>query len=189
VAAQQAGACLAAATIHDRIANLLSVTVGYVELIGEAEQLSVLARDQADRAVQAALAATRAVSAFRESLGCAAEPLDVSAAGPAGGLGTSAQQERVTFGPGEAWAYDPHSRTIRTGDGVVVATVSPTLDRSSAMMTAQLMTETPAIWEVLSDAQHLGASLLANRKWSRPIEVELRTILERINTLASRVQP
>ena len=41
-------------------------------------------------------------------------------------------------------------------DGVVVATVSPTLDRSSAMMTGRLMTNAPAIWEVLGDAQHLG---------------------------------
>jgi hypothetical protein len=186
VASQQAGACLAAATIHDRISNLLSVTVGYVELGGEAEQLSPLAREHTELAVQAALAATRAVSAFRESLGC--EALAVSPL-PPGRLRASLPEKRVTFRPGKAWAYDPHSRTIRTEDGVVVATVAPTLDRSSAMMTGRLMTDAPAIWEVLGEAQHLGVSLLANRKWTQPVEVELRSVLERINDLAGHVQP
>jgi hypothetical protein len=186
-AAQQLGACLAAATIHDRIANQLSVTVGYVELVGEAEQLSPLAREQAELAIQAALAATRAVSAFKESLGC--EALAVQPPSPRGGLGASVREKRVTFRPGKSWVFDPHSRTIRTEEGVIVATISPTLDRSSAMMTARLMTDAPAIWEVLGEVQHLGVSLLANRKWSRPVEVELCTVLERINALAGHVQP
>jgi hypothetical protein len=186
-ASQQAGACLAAATIHDRIANLLSVTVGYVELVGEAEQLSPLAREQAELAIQAALAATRAVSAFKESLGC--EALAVQPPSPRGGLGASVREKRVTFRPGKSWVFDPHSRTIRTEEGVIVATISPILDRSSAMTTGRLMTGAPAMWEVLGAAQHLGISLLANRRWSRPVEVELRTVLERINSMTSHVQP
>jgi hypothetical protein len=187
-AAEQTGACLAAATIHDRIANLLSVTVGYVELLAESEQLSPEARDQAERAVQAALSATRAVSGFKESLGCAAETGDTVALA-AGGLRVTSHDQRLAFRPGETWVYEPHSRTMRSRDGVVVASISPTLDRTSAMTAGRLLAESPVMFEVLGDVQHLGATLLSNGTASRQVEVELRTVLDRINTLASQVQP
>ena len=187
VASQHAGACLAAATIHDRIANLLSVTVGYAELVADAEPLSPEARDHTERAVQAALAATRAVSTFRASLGCEAEPFHVPAPTLAASVGAAGEQPS-TSGQDQAWAYDPNSRTIHTADGAVVATLSPTLDRSDAITTGRLMTNAPAMWAVLGDAQHLRAALLANRQLSSPAEVELRTVLERINALASHIQ-
>jgi hypothetical protein len=188
-ASHHVGACLAAATIHDRVANLLSVTVGYVELVAEVEQLSPLAREQADRAVQAALSASRAVSAFKESLGCAPELAEV-ASFEAAALEPLVIPERLTFRPGQRWAYDPFSRTIQSQDGVVVATISPALDRSSAMTAGRLMTESPAMWEVLGETQHLGVSLLTNITGAnRAVEQELSTVLERINGLVSEVQP
>lgn len=188
-AARQTGACLAAAKIHDRIANLLSITVGYVELVEEMEPLSALGRDQTGRAIQAALAATRAVSEFKESLGCAGVPIEALPLGPTGGFEPLVQPEQVTLSPGQAWVYEPQSRTIRTPDGVVLATLSPALDRSSATTTGRLITDAPVLWEVLGDTQHLGVSLLASRTWSRAKEAEVRAVVERINALVSHIQP
>lgn len=69
------GACQAAEVIQDRVGNLLSLTVGYVDFLFEDEQLSQAGREQAERALESALAATRAVSTFRQSLGCGASSL------------------------------------------------------------------------------------------------------------------
>jgi hypothetical protein len=69
------GACQAAEVIQDRVGNLLSLTVGYVDFLFEDEQLSDEGRKQAEHALESALAATRAVSTFRQSLGCGASSL------------------------------------------------------------------------------------------------------------------
>jgi len=69
------GACQAAEVIQDRVGNLLSLTVGYVDFLFEDEQLSTEGRERAERALESALAATRAVSTFRQSLGCGASSL------------------------------------------------------------------------------------------------------------------
>ncbi|HEY0583285.1 MAG TPA: hypothetical protein VGE94_13965 [Chloroflexota bacterium] len=184
---QHAGACSAAATIQDRISNLLSITVGYVELVAETERLSPLAHEQAERAIQSALAASRAVSVFKESLDChhVSEPQATATPGsPPREIGM-----RLTFRPGQTWSYDPQSRTIQTEDGAVVATVSANVQRSSALTAGQLLSASMAMWDVLGDAQHLGMSLLADGLPDRSAEVELRTLLERINALAAHAQP
>jgi|SRR5579859_3801096 len=69
------GACQAAEVIQDRVGNLLSLTVGYVDFLFEDEHLSAEGRAQAERALESALAASRAVSTFRQSLGCGASSL------------------------------------------------------------------------------------------------------------------
>ncbi len=138
LASSRIGACDAAARIQDRIANLLSLTVGYVELLAEAEQLSPLARDQAERAVGAAMSASRAVSAFKESLGC---------------------------GPDA----DPALLGADTAD-------------------QRLSAEAETMWRLLGDARRIGAAVLANGTCARETQAELQTLLERINTLTTRLE-
>lgn len=78
-ASQIVGACHAADAIQDRVANLLSVTVGYAHFLSEDDNLPRDAREHAQRALDSALAAARVVSAFRQSLHCESEiPLDAS---------------------------------------------------------------------------------------------------------------
>jgi hypothetical protein len=144
-ASRRVGACQAAARLQDRIANFLSLTVGYTELLAEAEQLSPLAREQADKAVSAAMAASRAVSTFKESLGCAPE-LD-------------------------GWLLDgPRDRS------------------SVGSVDRRLSAEAQTMWSLLGDTQHLGARLLADSGCNREAQAELQTLLERINTLATRLE-
>ncbi|MBV9168972.1 MAG: hypothetical protein JOZ81_02660 [Chloroflexi bacterium] len=64
------GACQTAEAIQDRVANLLSITVGYAEFLVEDEELSVETRERAQQALDSALAAARVVSTFKEALGC-----------------------------------------------------------------------------------------------------------------------
>jgi hypothetical protein len=180
----RAGACVAASTIQDRVANMLSLSVGYVGMLAEAEQLSPVARDQADRAIQAAMAASRAVSAFKQSLGCPPQPLPLSMLG---GTSQSAESQASAGSPVEQlrqWSFDPETRSIRGNDGVALATMSRSADNATGM----LITEAPVLWDVLNEAQHLGATLLAARSCSKPVEVELRLLVERINAVASRLQ-
>jgi hypothetical protein len=184
-ASRHAGACLAAAAIHDRVANLLSVTVGYVEIVAEEEKLSEAGRQQTEQAVAAAIAATRAVSAYKQSLGCERELLTLADLPPvAESLG-----QTVAWQPVEGWSYNPRTRTVHAPDGMLVATVAPGIDGSSASTLGRMMTAAPAMWDVLGDAQHVGVSMLLHARQSRDVERDLRDVLDRINTLSDRIQP
>jgi hypothetical protein len=185
VASQHAGACLAAAAIHDRVANLLSVTVGYVEIVAEEEQLSEAGRQQAEQAVASAIAATRAVSAYKQSLGCEMEPQTSAGSSPL----AEPPGQTVVWQPVDGWSYDPRTRTVHAPDGTLVATVAPGIDRSMASTVGRMMTAAPAMWDVLGDAQHVGVSLLVRTPQLRDVERELREVVDRINTLSDRVQP
>jgi hypothetical protein len=73
-------------------------------MLAKTEQLSPLAREQADRAVQAAIAASRAVSTFKASLGCPPQPLPLTMLG-----GT---YRSAGSGPASRdWGDDPTDRT------------------------------------------------------------------------------
>jgi hypothetical protein len=173
------GACQAAEAIQDRVANLLSATVGYVDFLSEDEHLPSEARSHAQRALESALAASRAVAAFRNSLGCGPstlQPWDAIAADLAVG-GASA-----TSGP---WWYDEVARTVRTRDGKSVAALPHGLDGATEVQRGRLIAQSPALRDALADVQHLAAMLLATPR--APEEVaELRVVLERINEVMDR---
>jgi hypothetical protein len=176
VSSRQRGACEAASTIHDRVANLLSLTVGYVELLAEDELLSSTAREQAGRALDGALSAARMVSAYKQSLGCDGEVAapELPAARPSR--------------PATRWWYDSNTRTLQDQQGGAVANLSPALDDTDALANGRLLAEAPLLWNVLADAQQLSIALLAGRTPSEVVDTQTRELLERINTLADRLE-
>jgi hypothetical protein len=70
---RQVGACAAADSIQDRVANSLALTVGYAEFLADDGRLPADARDQAQRSLEAARRAARAVAEFKQGLGCDAQ--------------------------------------------------------------------------------------------------------------------
>jgi hypothetical protein len=64
------GACQTALTLQDRVANRLSLTVGYAEFVAEDSRLPADVREQARKALEGALATAQIVSALKHELGC-----------------------------------------------------------------------------------------------------------------------
>jgi len=52
---------------------------------------------------------------------------------------------------------------------------------------SRLIVEAPALFEVLGEAQELGAFLLAERRWSLQTEELVRIIVERVNAVMATV--
>jgi hypothetical protein len=187
-ASKRAGACMAADVIQDRVANLLSVTVGYVQFLVEDQRLPPDVREQADKALEGALAAARAVSLFRRSLGCDAEavmPL----------LTTTSVQHLTTHSPltglptDTTWTFDAPSRRVTDADGAVIANLAPSMDHDAAIANGRLMAAAPAMWSALAEAQQFGVSLLDGRKrWNKRTEEECRQLLERLNDVSAQLQ-
>jgi hypothetical protein len=71
--AWRAGACQAATTIQDRLANRLSLALGYAEFLVEDGRLPDDAREQARKVMDGAMAAAQIVSAVRTEFGCASD--------------------------------------------------------------------------------------------------------------------
>jgi len=71
--ARRAGACEAATTIQDRLANRLSLALGYAEFLVDDARLPEDAREQARRVMDGAMTAAQIVSAVRTELGCASD--------------------------------------------------------------------------------------------------------------------
>jgi hypothetical protein len=182
-ASLQAGACGAADAIQDRLTNLLSVTVGCVDLLAEGEQLPAEARQHAERALDSALAAARVVSAFRQSLGCESPSLSGSVQwrAPRAEAGRAGPPER-------AWHYDPDARTIIADDGALVARVSPLPDGSTEQRNGRLIADAPALWDVVGDAQQLAIALLADAASGHVEQARIREVLDRINAVTQRIE-
>jgi hypothetical protein len=184
-ASRQAGACGAADAIHDRVANLLSVTVGYVDLLREDEQMPAEARIHAERALDSALAAARVVSAFRQSLGCGSPPPQDSTQSSM--LRASAERSGPTdtTARGEPWHYEPGVRTIRAKNGALIASVSPLRDKPTEERNGRLIADAPALWDVIGDAQQLASVLLAG---GHVEQARIREVLDRINEVTQRIE-
>ena len=183
----QAGACRAADAIQDRVANLLSVTVGYVDFVTEDEQLNERTLEHARQARDSALAAARAVSAFRRSLGCTPVPQHVELAAPAVDQGRSAAAGEPAV-RNKSWWYDDSRRTVRARDGTILANVRHMRDRSAELRTGRLIADAPALWDVLTDAQRVVIQLLARPGRDDTEEAHLRELLERINAVADQIE-
>lgn len=187
-ASRRAGACLAADAIQDRIANLLSVTVGYVEFLVQDEDLPGNAREQAGKALDASLAAARAISTFRRALGC-------SESGPPMRVNEAVQQLAAIHSnqapvPADAtWAYEASTGRIMNSDGAVVATLAGPLDSPSTLANGRLVAAAPALWSTLADAQQLGAKLLVRSTRGEDTEDEIRQIVDKINQVAAGLDP
>lgn len=189
-ASRRAGACIAADAIQDRVANSLSVTVGYIEFMVEDQNLPAEMRERADKALEGALAAARSVSTFRQALGCDAHTA------PPWLLGGAVQQLRAheQTQPGTLptwtdvpWFYEPATRRLTDPNGIVVAAVSSSLDRVAAMANGHLLAAAPAMWSTLAEAQQLGIRLLASGR-NDCTDDHVRQLLERINDISARLQ-
>ena len=180
---RHSGACHAAEAIQDRVGNLLSVTVGYVDFLSDNDQLTPEARQHVQRALDSALAATRAVSAFRQSLGCGPSTLRHWQAPSDERGGTP--EHFVDDGP---WRYDLRTRTIRAEDDKPVALVRRMSDESSEVRAGRLIAEAPRMRETLDTAQRVAATLLAAQPERHGDEAMLRALLERINEVIARVE-
>jgi hypothetical protein len=185
----QAGACRAADAIQDRVANLLSVTVGYVDFLAEDDRLPVEAREHAERALDSALAAARVVSAFRQSLGCEVRPplvrsAELAVLEPSPGRSALAN----TLNQGTAWHYDADTRTIRSDNGGVVASVRPLGDRPAETRAGRVIAEVPALWNALGAAQQLAIALLAGVPRGQAEEARIRKVLDQINDVTQRLE-
>jgi hypothetical protein len=190
-ASRRAGACVAADAIQDRVANLLSVTVGYIELMIEDQHLPAEVRGQADKALEGALAAARSVSTFRQTLGCTAQTA------PPWLLGEGVQQliAHEQTQPGALpiwtdapWFYEPATRQVTDPNGIVVAAVSSSLDRQTAIANGQLLAAAPVMWSTLAEAQQLGIAVLAGGERSESTEEHIRQLLQRVNDITARLQ-
>ena len=186
-ASAQVGACRAAEAIQDRVANLLSVTVGYADFVAEDEHLSEKTLEHARQARDSALEAARAVSVFRRSLDCSAVAL------PDAGelrLQLTAGASHVTEAGHRhgAWTYDAATRSVRAEDGSVVAKIERRRDRSAEVRSGRLIAMAPALWEVLADAQRVALKLLAETDRPHAEVARIRELLERINSVSDTLE-
>jgi hypothetical protein len=190
-ASVKAGACLAANAIQDRVANLLSVTVGYVEFMVEDERLPSEVRERGEKALEGALAAAHAVSSYRQALECEAQTAAPWLYGGAEqqltALGRK-QPTRLPVAPDFRWTYDRTSRRVVDAAGAEVASVSPTLDRATASAAGRFLAAAPSMWSALGEAQELAVSILVDQDRNRESEEQLRRVLDAINDITGRLQ-
>jgi len=85
------------------------------------------------------------------------------------------------------WHYDPTTRTVTGPDGTRVALILTEVDPEIVEANSRLIAETPALFEVLGEAQELGAFLLAERRWSLQTEELVRIIVDRVNAVMATV--
>ena len=92
----------------------------------------------------------------------------------------------ATWTPGP-WRYDPTTRAITGGNGTRLALILTDVDPEIVGANGRLIAEAPALVEVISEAQEIGAFLLAERRWSVQTEELVRTTVERINATMTRL--
>ena len=85
------------------------------------------------------------------------------------------------------WHYDPTTRTVTGPDGARVALILTQVNPGVLEANGRLIAEAPALFEVLGEAQEIGAFLLAERRWSLQTEELVRITLERINAAMTHV--
>jgi len=85
------------------------------------------------------------------------------------------------------WHYDPTTRTVTGPDGTRVALILTEVNLEIVEANSRLIAETPALFEVLGEAQELGAFLLAERRWSLQTEELVRINVERVNAAMATV--
>ena len=85
------------------------------------------------------------------------------------------------------WHYDPTARTATGPDGTRVALILTEVNLEIVEANSRLIMEAPALFEVLSEAQEIGAFLLAGRRWSVQTEELVRITLEPINSAMTNV--
>ena len=83
------------------------------------------------------------------------------------------------------WHYDPRTRTAAGPDGTRVALILTEVNLEIVEANSRLIVEAPALFEVLGEAQELGAFLLAERRWSLQTEELVRINVERVNAVMS----
>ncbi len=85
------------------------------------------------------------------------------------------------------WHYDPTTLAVTGPDGARVALILTEVNPEIVEANSRLIAEAPALFEVLGEAQAIGAFLLAERRWSLQTEELVRITLERINAAMTRV--
>ncbi len=68
------------------------------------------------------------------------------------------------------WRYDRTTRAVTGPDGARVALILTKVNPEIVEATGRLIADAPALFEVLDEAQELGAFLLAQRRWSLQTE-------------------
>jgi hypothetical protein len=68
-----------------------------------------------------------------------------------------------------------------------VALILTEVNAEIAEANSRLIAEAPGLFEVLGEAQEMGAFLLAQRRWSLQTEELVRITLERINAAMTNV--
>jgi hypothetical protein len=183
------GACQTAEAIQDRVANLLSITVGYAEFLVDDEELPSDTRERAQHAVDSALAAARVVSTFKQALGCqgrAAVALPDSEQVPRVSIPMPPRPRARQRQPAD-WTYDAEQRRISGSDGTSIATLARELDGPTATACGQLMAEAPDLLALVEGTQQLGAKLLADGMLTRERAIDIRQLLDRINDVTARL--
>ncbi len=64
------------------------------------------------------------------------------------------------------WHYDPTTRAVTGSDGARVALILTEVNPEIVEANSRLIAEASALFEVLGEAQELGAYQLAERRWS-----------------------
>jgi hypothetical protein len=85
------------------------------------------------------------------------------------------------------WRYDRTTRAVTGPDGARVALILTEVNPEIVEATGRLIAEAPALFQVLDEAQELGAFLLAQRRWSLQTEELVRINVERINAVMAHV--
>jgi hypothetical protein len=85
------------------------------------------------------------------------------------------------------WHYHPTTRAVTGPDGARVALILTEVNPEIVEANSRLIAEAPALFEVLGEAQELGALLLAERRWSLQTEELIRINVERVNTVMAHV--
>jgi len=133
-------------------------------------------------ACSGALAAARMVSTFRQTLSC--EP-QVEFSAPASML--PRRREGAGRWPGGSWVFNPDRRTITSGEGTLIATLSPALERADAGRAGQLLAAAPEMSEAMAAAQQLGVALLSGRPPMAVLAPDMRQALGQLDQLTTRL--
>jgi hypothetical protein len=165
--------------LQEPINTLLSASLSYTQLVASAPQLSDDVRAHAAQAAHAAKQAVHVISDFHVTHGLAN-----AASVPFAGLPVVA----ASLCPTGMWLYDPQTRTVRTLDGVTIASVSGELEGNAASVVGAILTAAPEMWDVLGEFQQTASLILSRGRLQLRDEIQLRSALDRVNELNERTR-